>query len=112
MSKELASRAAASPKQSRTKRGARSVGTVIGELHVDAEIALAQQLDNRLQHIAVLARHAHEVALDRGLHLQLAVLDLLDDLARLLRSDALLQRDLLPHGGPRGGNDGAIGEAL
>ena len=62
---------------------------------------LAQQLDDRLQRVAVAAGDAHEIALDGGLHLQLAVLDLLDDLARLLDGDALLQRDLLPHGGAR-----------
>ena len=63
----------------------RSIGTVIGELHVDAEIGVAQQLDYRLQDIAVAARNTHEIGLNRSLYLQLAVFDFLDDFARLLR---------------------------
>src|SRR5436309_2454201 len=70
-------------------RRATSVGAEVDELHVDAEIALAEQLDHRLEHIAILAGDPHKVALDRGLHLELAVLDLLDDLARLLDGDPL-----------------------
>src|ERR1700680_1374203 len=91
---------------------ATSIGAVIGELHVDAEIALAKQLDHRLQRIAVAAGNTHKIALDRGLYFQLAVLDLLDDFARLFSGDALLHGYLLAHRGTRGRNHGAIGEAL
>src|ERR1041385_405954 len=75
-------------------RRATSVRAVVDELHVDPEIALAQQLDGRLEHVAVTAGDPHKVAVDRGLYLELAVLDRLDDLARLFDWDALLQRDL------------------
>src|SRR6185503_6604454 len=86
-----------------------SVGAVIGELHVDAEIALAQHLDHRLQDVAVASRDPHKIALDRRLHLQLAVFDLLDDLARFLGWDPLLQRDFLLDGRTGGRNDRAVG---
>ena len=66
------------------------VGPVIGELHVDAEIRIAEQLDGLLQDVAVAPADAHQVALNGGLHFQLAVLDFLDDLAGLLDRNALL----------------------
>src|SRR5436309_13356858 len=56
-----------------------SLRPVIDELHVDAKIAPAQQCDDLLQYVAVFAAHAHQVALDRGLHFFLAVLDVLHD---------------------------------
>ena len=65
-----------------------------------------------LQRVAIPAGHAHQVALNRGLHLLLAVLDRLHDLARLLDGDALLQRDLLAHGGTGRGSDGPERQAL
>src|SRR5271157_4327487 len=85
--------------------GVPSVGAVVGELRVDAEIGLAQQLDDLLESVAVAAGDAHEIALDGGLHPELAVLDLLHNLAGFFRGDALLQRDLLAHRGAGGGND-------
>src|SRR3974377_874019 len=90
----------------------RSVGAVVGELHVDAEVRLAQQLDHRLQHVAVAAGYAHEIALNGSLHLQLAVLDFLDDFARLFGGNPLLQRDLLAHAGTGRGNYRPVGEAF
>src|SRR5271157_515469 len=89
-----------------------SVGAIVGELHVDAEIGLAQQLDDLLEGVAVAAGDAHEIALDGGLHPELAVLDLLHDLAGFFGGDALLQRDFLAHGGPGGGNDLSVGQSL
>src|ERR1019366_7494742 len=89
-----------------------SVRPVVGELQVDAEIVVAEQLDGRLQGVAVLARHAHEIALYGGLHLQLAVLDFLDELAGLFDGDSLLHGDLLLNRGPGGGNDLAVRQAL
>src|SRR5687768_12781842 len=62
---------------------------VVGELHVDAEVAALQHLDDGLQVVPVLARDADLLPLDRGLDLELAVLDDLHDLPRLLRGDAL-----------------------
>src|SRR5208283_5938460 len=65
-----------------------SVGSVIRELHVNAEIALPQQGDDFLQCIAVLAADAHQVALNGGLHFFLGILDELDDLSRLFDGNA------------------------
>src|SRR5207249_602196 len=67
-----------------------------------AEVALLQEPDHLLEVVAVLARDADLVLLDRGLHLELRVLDEADDLPRLLDRDPLLERDLLlerPAGG-------------
>ena len=60
------------------------VGTVICELQLDSEIGLAEHLNDFLKNVAALATDAYNVALDGGLHLHLAVLDLLDDLFGLL----------------------------
>src|ERR1039457_3255997 len=78
-------------------RRATSIRAVVDELRVDAEIALAEQLDCSLENVAVFAGNAREVTIDGSLHFELAVLDLLDDLARLFDGDALLERDLLFH---------------
>jgi hypothetical protein len=48
--------------------GGESVGSVIRELHIDSEVLLPQHGYDVLQRIAVLAAHAHQIALDRGLH--------------------------------------------
>jgi hypothetical protein len=58
-------------------------------------LLLAQQRDGLLQVIALLAADAHAVAHDRGLHLELALLDRLDDLLRERGVEALAQRDAL-----------------
>src|SRR4029453_19534040 len=71
---------------------------VVGELHVDAQIGAFQQPDHALQVVPVLAADPELIALDRGLDLELAALDQLHDLARLVRRDPLLERDLLPRG--------------
>ncbi len=71
-----------------------------------------KQRDGGLQGVAIFAGDAHEIALDGDLDLQLAVLDLLHDVARLLGGDSLLQGDLLLHGGAGGGNDLAVDQAL
>src|SRR2546422_6285416 len=79
-----------------------SDATVVRELDRDAEVALLQEPDHLLEVVAVLARDADLVLLDRGLHLELRVLDEADDLPRLLDRDPLLERDLLlerPAGG-------------
>src|SRR5512139_365077 len=57
---------------------------------------LAHQRDRLLQQVALGARHTHAVALDAGLHLELAVLDALDDLLRQLGLDAGLHRHAAP----------------
>src|SRR5512139_1790932 len=54
--------------------------------------ALPHQRDRLLQNVPLGARHAHRVALDAGLHLELAVLDALDDLLRQFGLDAGLHR--------------------
>src|SRR5205823_8861458 len=73
-----------------------SVAEVL-ELRVDPELVLlsAHQLHDRLQVVPGLARHAHAVALDGALHLELRVLDQLDDRLRLFRLDSLREGDRL-----------------
>ena len=61
---------------------------------------------------AIFPADAHRVALDRGLHLQFAVFDLLDDRARLLDGNTLLQGDLLPHRRSGRRDDLAEGQAF
>src|SRR5262245_45181379 len=68
---------------------------VVRELHVDAEIRALEQPDHALQVVPVLAADPQLVPLDRSLDLELAALDHLHDLARLVRRDPLLERDLL-----------------
>src|ERR1044071_3540161 len=79
-----------------SRRGARSVVVmqlaVVGELHVDAQVGLLEELHDGLQVVEALARDAHLVGLDGGLHLELAALDQLHDLARVVGRDAFLHR--------------------
>src|SRR5215475_3773869 len=71
------------------------VRPVISELHINAEIVIAQGRDDLLQNVSVTARDSHGVALNRRLHFEFRVFDVLDDLFGLLLRDALLQRDSL-----------------
>ena len=68
--------------------------------------------DRALQRVAVFPSDAHEIALNRCLHLQLAVLDRFHDVARLFDCDALLQRDFLLDARSRGGDDFAVAQTL
>src|SRR5258708_37047005 len=71
------------------ERGVRSVA----EIHVLQGVGDLEALDvgdRGLQVVAFLAADAQLVALDRGLDLELRALDLLDDRARQLGVDALL----------------------
>src|SRR5208337_5469198 len=86
-----------------------SVGSIIRELHVDAEIALLQHGDDFLQRIPVFTADANQVALDGRLHFFLRVFDDLDYLARLLNGHALLHRDALAHRRSGGRLDSAVG---
>src|SRR5438105_13296165 len=52
-----------------------SVCPVIGELHVNAEIAAFDERDDLLQRVAVLSTHAHQVSLNGSLHFFLGILD-------------------------------------
>src|SRR4051794_25958573 len=90
-SSSIASRFPAGPASvSDSMRRATSIAAVIGELQVDPEIGAAQQRNRGLQRVAILARHAHEIAGDRSLDLELTVLQLLDHVAGLLDRNALL----------------------
>src|SRR5712692_6062385 len=73
-----------------------SSAPVVVELEGDPEILLAEHRDHGLQAVATLGGHADLVLLDRGLHLELRILDQPDDLPSLRERDPLLQRDLLP----------------
>src|SRR4029453_16462287 len=66
------------------------------ERHVEA--ALAHQRDRGLELVAALARDAHLPVLDRGLDLELRILDQPLDLLAELRVDALPQRHRLLRG--------------
>src|SRR5579872_4363199 len=88
------------------------VGPEIDKLHIDAEIAAAQQLNHLLQGVPVAAANAHQIRLNGSLYLQLAVFDLLDDLPRLLDGDALLQADFLVDGGSGRRNQRPVLQAL
>src|ERR1051326_783025 len=85
---------------------------VVGELQRDPEVALAHQRDRLLQLVLVTAGDAHLIALDRRLHFQLGVLDLLHDRLRLLGFDPLHDLDVLPHRAARGLLDLAVVERL
>src|SRR5215475_8885531 len=71
------------------------VRPIVSELHVNAEIVIAQGRDDLLQDVPVAARDSHGVALNRRLHFELRVFDEFDDLFGLLLRNALLQRDPL-----------------
>ena len=70
---------------------------VVEKLHVDAQILVAQELDDRLQLVSVAAEYPDLRLLNLCLHLALGPLDELDDLPRLFDGDALLQLDPLPN---------------
>jgi hypothetical protein len=69
----------------------------VRELEVDADVLAAQQRDDLLQGVPVLAGHAHSVALDAGLRFEFGILNQRNDLFGWLRRDALLELDLLPN---------------
>src|SRR4051812_18899740 len=71
---------------------ARPASPVVRELEGDAEVAFAQQSDDRLQVVALLARDPQLVALDLRLDaLEAGVADSLRDHLRLVRRDSLLK---------------------
>src|SRR5450432_3448 len=83
----------ATPSRARRLAGRRArVGSVaeIHELEVDVEVPFADEGDRRLQLVAGLPRNAQLVPLNLRLHLELGVLDRLDDLLGRLRFDPLL----------------------
>src|SRR5687767_4494748 len=90
----------------------RSAVAVVVELERDPEILVPQQGDDLLQIIARLAGDADLVLVDRGLDLQLRVLDQAHDLLGLLDGDPLLEGDLLPQLVARRLLDGPVGEPL
>src|ERR1051326_23489 len=84
--------------------------TEVRELDGDAEVALAEEVHDRLQLVLLLAGDPELVALDRDLHLQLRLLGELRHLARLVRRDALLPLDALRRRPGRPGLDRAPDE--
>src|SRR6185436_2575379 len=102
----------ATPRPPRRPAVAKRSLPVVGELHVDAEVGVLQHPHDGLEIVPVLARDADLLALDGGLDLELAALDDLHDLARLLRGDALLQGDGLARGPAQGLLDRAEGQRL
>ena len=71
--------------------------TEVIELQRHAELMAAQRSNGVLQVITLLAGHAHLLALDGGLHFELGVLDMRNDLLRQLFIDTFLERGLLLH---------------
>src|SRR5437870_10771680 len=92
-----------------TRRG--SV-TEVRELHRDAEVALAEELHDRLQLVPLLPADAQLVTLDRDLHLQLGLLGELHHLTGLVGRNPLLEVDPLAGGPSRTGLDPAPLERL
>src|SRR5262245_25388668 len=86
--------------------------SVVRKLQFKAIVALLQQLDGFLKQIAALAADPDEIALNRSLNLDLAVLDGPDDFLALLNRNARLNRDFLPHGSARSRNVGSVDEIL
>ena len=77
----------------------------VAEIHILQrllELQPAYQRDRLLQIVALLARDPELVALDRSLHLELAVLDRADDALAEFLIDALAQRHGLAHALPGG----------
>src|SRR5215475_10944557 len=66
------------------------VRPVVSELHVNAEIVIAQGRDDLLQNVSVTARDSHGVALNRRLRFEFRVFNEIDDLFSFLLGDALL----------------------
>src|SRR5262245_10834736 len=93
-------------------RETRLLRAVVGELHLDTQVLLPEELDHRLEVVPVLAEHADLVLLDLRLDLELRVLDEAHDLLRLLHRDPLLDVDPLAHGATRRGLDLAVAERL
>src|SRR5512146_2551767 len=81
----------------------RGLRAVVEKLRVDTELLFAQELDDRLQLVAIAAENAYLALLNLGLHLALRALDELDDLPRLFDGNALLQLDPLPDAPASGG---------
>src|SRR5512141_2272894 len=90
----------------------RRSAAIVRELEGNPEILAAQERADALQVVLLLSGHADLLSLDGRLHLELGVLDRLDDLLRLLRGDAVEDGDLLPHGRLRGGLHLAVVERL
>src|SRR5215471_15974300 len=88
------------------------VRSIVRELHIDTEVAGFQRGNYLLQGIAIAARDPDRVALDRGLHFGLRVLDQLDDILRLFLGNALLNLRALAHRASRRGFDRAIAQSL
>jgi len=86
------------------------VRAVVGELRVDAEIGLAEQLDDCWRYRGP-AGDAHEIAWMEACTRSLLSL-IFFTISRAFRWDALLQRDLLAHGGAGGRNDLSVSQSL
>ena len=72
----------------------------------------AQQGNDGLQRVAVLAGNSHSIALNACLHLLLRVLDQANNLLGLFSGDALLQGYLLAHAFARGRLHLAVSQVL
>src|ERR1700737_3975362 len=70
---------------------------VVDELEWDLRLARFESLDHLLEQVFLPARYSDGVALDARLHLGGDLLDLLDQVARQLIVDALLQLERLPY---------------
>src|SRR5262249_33586177 len=82
--------------------GGGSLRPRVGELHLDAQVLLTEQPDDRLEVVPGLAEHAHLTLPDLGLDLERRLLDQAADLLRLLSRGALLDVDALAIGAARG----------
>src|ERR1044071_1193180 len=85
---------------------------VVRKLQGDAQVFRFHESDDGLEIVAVLARHADLILLDRRLDPDLGVLDEAHDLLGLVHGNAVLERDALAQGSPRRGLRILDGERL
>src|SRR5438093_6815123 len=97
---------------SRVLRDAQEIRGQTGELQFESEIRCAEYLDHFLKKVAALPADAHEIALNRRLDLDLAVLDRLHDLSAFFDGYAGLNRNLLPCCSAGGRRDRSIRKVL
>ncbi len=69
----------------------RSVRTIVRKLHVNSEVFVLQLRNDVLQRVAIAARHAHDVTLNRSLDLGFTVFDELHDLFGFVLSEYLAE---------------------
>src|ERR1035437_6252837 len=89
-----------------------SIRAVVGELQFQPHLPAAQQRDDGLQLVPVLAGYSDCIALDADLRLLFCFLDQADNFFGLFDGNALLKADLLADALAQGGLQLAVGQVL